>query len=264
MGSTSARIRAALCTLVVLAGVAGCTATVSGHGGPASTAQTISASGPSFASTPAETPAAPTSSAAAPTTAAPTKTAPTKTALSRARIVAQLAGLTPGRKDTIVIVPGALEAAVYDQAGHVTFWRHASAWTQVGSSTYPYDATFFPAPLARMSGALLSGMAHATFIATGLFSGDGSGNAVAFTTGAKGWGAIKAESNGNIGPSGQGVAFSAIGLSDGFAFSHGLLESADCSSTGPISACGGSNRVFKYWRWAGHDFVLHSRAGLAH
>jgi hypothetical protein len=178
--------------------------------------------------------------------------------------VAQLAGLTPGRTDVIVTVPGAFEGAAYDQAGHVSFWRHTSTWAQVGSSTYPYDAQVFPAPLAKMTGAVLDGMTHATFIATGLFSGDGSGNAVAYTTGTKGWGAIKAEPNGNIGPSGQGVAFSAIGLSDGFAFSHGLLMSADCSDTGPIAACGGSHRVFKYWRWAGHDFILHSRAGLTH
>ena len=161
-------------------------------------------------------------------------------------------------------MPAALEAASYDQRGHLSFWRHTSTWSQVGSSTYPYDATFFPSPQAKVTGTVLTAMTHATFIATGFFSGDGSGNAVAYTTGAKGWGAIKAESNGNIGPSGQGVAFSAIGLSDGFAFAHGLLMSADCSDTGPISACGGSHRVFKYWRWAGHDFVLNSRSGLAH
>jgi hypothetical protein len=107
-------------------------------------------------------------------------------------------------------------------------------------------------------------MTHATFIATGYFSGDGSGNAVAFTTGAKGWGAIKAEKNGNIGPSGQGVGYSAIGLANEFAFVGGLLMTADCSSTGPTADCGGLHRVIKYWRWAGSDFVLDHRAGLSH
>ena len=223
VGSIPPRGRAALSAgalIVVAAGLASCTTTVSGHGARRSTAQTSSAGGPSFAPTSAQTSAAPTSArSATPSTAAATRNAPT-----RAQLVAQLTALTPGRKDTVVAVPGAYEAAAYDQAGHVSFWRHVTVWTQVGSSTYPYDATFFPAPMAAMTGALLSGMKNATFIATGLFSGDGSGNAVAYTTGAKGWGAIKAESNGNIGPSGQGVAFSAIGLSDGFAFSHGLLD----------------------------------------
>jgi len=47
----------------------------------------------------------------------------------------------------------------------------------------------------------------------GNFTGDASGNAVAFTSGAKGWGAIKAESNENIGPSGQPVGANLIDLS---------------------------------------------------
>ena len=42
---------------------------------------------------------------------------------------------------------------------------------------------------------------HATFIVTGVFSGDGSGNAVAYTSGSGvGWGAIKAQPNGNLKP----------------------------------------------------------------
>jgi hypothetical protein len=179
-------------------------------------------------------------------------------------VAAQLARLTPGQGHVIVNVPGAVEAMTFDQRGHVTFWRHTTAWANVGHSSYPFDATFAPSALAKGKGTLLSGMSHATFIATGLFSGDGSGSAIAYTTGAKGWGAIKAEANGNIGPSGQGVTFGGIGLAEGFGFVNGLLMSADCSSTLPIADCGGNQRVIKYWRWAGHDFVLNSRAGLSH
>ncbi len=257
---------AGLLVAVVIAGGSACTTAVSGHGAPAS----VSESAPRFSATTAttEAPSASSSVAATPPVATATTTVakPTRTAStppSRAQLDGQLARLAPGRRRVLVTVPGAVEAATYDQAGHVTFWRATSSWVRVGASTYPYDGAF-QAPSAKLTGALLTGMIHATFIATGYFSGDGSGNAVAFTTGAKGWGAIKAEKNGNIGPSGEGVGFSAIGLADEFAFVHGLLLTADCSDVGPIADCGGNHRVIKYWRWAGSDFVLDHRAGLSH
>jgi hypothetical protein len=96
-------------------------------------------------------------------------------------------------------------------------------------------------------------MRNATFIVTGNFTGDGSGNAVAYTTGAKGWGAIKAESNGRIGPSGQPVGSDAIGLSFGFAFVGGLLQTKDCPPNRPIADCG-AYPVVKLWAWNGTDF----------
>ena len=247
--------------------ITGCSSVVGGNGQPATTP---SQAGPSFPATTATTApgtSAATSAATAPTTALPSTAAPTTTAAStpsRTQLTAQLAGLTPGRRNVVVAVPGSYEALTYDQAGHLAFWRHGSTWRRVGTSTFPYDATFNASPSAKADGALLRNMTHATFIVNGFFSGDGSGNAVAYTTGVKGWGAIKAEPNGNIGPSGQGVGYSAIGLADEFEFAHGLLMSADCSDSGPIADCGGSHRVIKFWRWAGHDFVLNSRAGLAH
>jgi hypothetical protein len=240
---------------------AGCTTTVSGHGQPASVSESV----PKFAATTEEptqsSSARPTTTAPRTTVAAPTRTTPTP--ITRAQLDRQLAGRTPGQRRVLVSVRGTFEAATYDQAGHVTFWRATSSWVRAGASTYPYDAAF-QRPAAKLTGALLTGMTHATFIATGYFSGDGSGNAVAFTTGAKGWGAIKAEKNGNIGPSGRGVGYSAIGLANEFAFVGGLLMTADCSDVGPTADCGGLHRVIKYWRWAGSDFVLDHRAGLSH
>jgi hypothetical protein len=82
---------------------------------------------------------------------------------------------------------------------------------------------------------------------------DGSGNAVAYTTGPRGWGAIKAEPNGNIGPSGQPIGADRIGLSYGFAFVDGLLQTKDCPLNQPISDCD-TNHVLKLWKWNGTDF----------
>jgi hypothetical protein len=263
------RSAAALLSLLTVVSVAACTTTVAGHGAPASVSK--SGSDPKFAATTDASNTTQTSATrtvatrtATTRTATATSPAPATTAATRAQLDQQLGRLSPGERQVLVAVPGAYEAVTYDQAGHLTFWRHAATWTTVGHSTYPHDSTFGP-PSATVTGARLSGMKHATFIAEGYFSGDGSGNATAYTTGTKGWGAIKAESNGNIGPSGQGVGFSAIGLADEFRFVGGLLMTADCSAAGgPIAACSGQNRVIKYWRWAGSDFVLDHRSGLSH
>jgi hypothetical protein len=159
--------------------------------------------------------------------------------------------------------PNGSELMVLGQTGKVTFWSYDSAsesLVQAGSSTYPYSAALGP-PSARGRGTVLSGMSHATFIVTGTMTGDGSGNAVAYTIGAKGWGAIKAQKNGNLAPSGAGIGTDRIGLSQGFDFSGGELETADCSSTLPISSCGGNNRVLKFWSWNGTQFILARKAG---
>ncbi len=76
---------------------------------------------------------------------------------------------------------------------------------------------------------------------------------MAYTTGAHGWGAIKAEANGNIGPSGQPVGPDRIGLSYAFGFVGGMLRTEDCPANEPIASCG-SDHVDKLWIWTGRDF----------
>jgi hypothetical protein len=155
----------------------------------------------------------------------------------------------------LVAVPGGYEAATWDQVGHIRFWfdpAATTAWRRLGTSSYPYSAAVGP-PDASVEGTLLRRMAHATFIISGTFTGDGSGNAVAFTTGGRGWGAIKAESNGNIAPSGRPVGRDRIGLSYGFAFAQGYLVTADCPPNRPLSECGG-HQIRKRWLWRGSEF----------
>jgi hypothetical protein len=169
-----------------------------------------------------------------------------------------------GLKSIPVSTAAGVDSLVLGQAGKVTFWtfdKSTGAITRVGSSSYPYDPKSLGPPQAVGRGTVLAGMTHATFIVTGVFSGDGSGNAVAYTTGSAGWGAIKAVKNGNLIPSGAGVGISGIGLSEAFGFADGQLETADCSSTLPISECGGNNRVLKFWEWRGSQFTLSSTAG---
>ena len=131
---------------------------------------------------------------------------------------------------------------------------------RVGRSTYPYS-TSLGAPGAQGSGAVLTGMTHVTFVVRGTFSGDGSGNAVAYTDGSKGWGAIKAQPDGDLAPSGQGVGIGGIGLGDDFALTGGRLVTYDCSSQLTVAQCNGNNRVIKYWTWRSTRFVQTGSAG---
>jgi hypothetical protein len=254
------RTAGVLAGVVLAVLVGGCSATTGGSG----TARLGSvARTPDFPSgTPAPSGTAPfgTGTGTAPSGTAPSGSTPSGSTPSDpggptlqqrdGRLTAQ----TNGQPHVAVGVPGGLEAAVWGSGDAIGFWRSAGAspdWTQVGSSSYPQLVA--GAPGVAVNGTLLTGMTHATFIVTGQFTTDGSGQAVAFTTGPKGWGAIKAEPDGNIGPSGAPVGADRIGLARGFAFADGELVTADCPQNRPIAGCGG-HEVLKRWTWTGTDF----------
>jgi hypothetical protein len=180
-------------------------------------------------------------------------------AFTRDQIVSFLERGDSTRTAVLVTTSTGYETMVVAQTGKVSFWRYRSSdvsVAKIGLSSYPYDLKSLGPPYAVGRGAVLKGMVHATFIVTGVFSTDGSGNAVAYTTGPQGWGAIKAARNGNLTPSGTGVGLRGIGLSQGFEFVLGQLETADCSTAIPISQCSDNNRVLKIWTWTGTEFVL--------
>jgi hypothetical protein len=242
--------------LALVVTVSGCHHAASGSGQRA-LPSSAAGSTPSIGATP--TSAAPTETAAGPGATRAVSTPPDLAGASAA-----LATLTAGRHTSVVKTGFGYEAIAFDQVGHVTFWQFDTGWRQVGTSTYPYgSAAVGQPPHAAATGTVLAGMTDATFILNGAFSGDGSGNSLAYTDGAHGWGAIKAEADGNLISSGQGVTFGGLGLESGFYFVNSELETADCSATMPIAACGGNNRVLKFWKWNGHDFGLARRAGLA-
>jgi hypothetical protein len=105
-----------------------------------------------------------------------------------------------------VAVPGGYEAAAWDNTGRITFWKWANAsrtWAKAGASTYPVLPQSVGTPSAKIVGALLSGMTDATFIASGLFTGDGTGNFIAFTNGPRGWGTVAPGPSGTLIPTGN-------------------------------------------------------------
>jgi hypothetical protein len=187
----------------------------------------------------------------------PAPTTPKPVQPSLAQRVAALTSQTPGQRQLLVAVPGGYQAVTWDQRGQLYFWQNPSAstsWTRIGSSTYPYSASIGAPANANATGARLTGMTNATFILTGLFTTDGAGNAVAYTTGTNGWGAIKAEANGNLAASGAPIGEDRIGLSYGFAFVGGRLETMDCSADLPVASCGPATVIRKLWAWNGRDF----------
>jgi hypothetical protein len=242
------RIRITLASVLVALCSAGCASAVHGQGRLNVSSRThhdfpsMSSAIPSPLPDPSSTPSS-----------TPRTTAP----LTRAARVQALVAQTNGEANNVVAVPGGYEAATWDQYGDIQFWYDAPdtvQWRQVGQSRYPYVPALGP-PHARVTGAALAGMQHATFIVRGVFTGDGSGNAVAFTDGPNGWGAIKAEPDGNIGPSGAPVGRNQIGLSYNFAFSSGDLITQDCPSNRPVYQCG-RYAITKRWAWNGTDFSL--------
>jgi hypothetical protein len=243
------RIRVALVGGLIALCAAGCASTVQGTGQVTS----FSSTPHDFSSTSSGIPNPLPNPSILTTTPPPTSSPP----LTRAARVAALVAQTNGEAHVVVAVPGGYEAATWDQFGAIQFWYDAAdtlTWQQVGQSRYPYSRAL-GAPHAHALGALLTGMQHATFIVRGIFTGDGSGNAVAFTDGPRGWGAIKAEPNGNIGPSGAPVGPNKIGLSYGFGFLRGDLVTADCPLNMPISECD-THTIVKRWVWNGQDFSV--------
>ncbi len=232
-----------LCALAAVVSVAGCAGVTkgSGHAQPVAS----SASRPDFPSA---------STQPVPASSVPVSSSPARLPTLRER-ADRLTAQTNGEPHVLVALPGGAEAATYDAAGSIRFWRSGGPsvdWIRLGSSRYPGEVTGRPYHVA-VRGALLLGMQHATYIVTGQFTNDNSGHAVAYTGGARGWGAIKAEANGNIGPSGQPVGTNRIGLAYDFQFVGGRLKTEDCPPNEPIARCG-SDHVDKLWTWTGHEF----------
>jgi pimeloyl-ACP methyl ester carboxylesterase len=116
---------------------------------------------------------------------------------------AELSQLAPGMQSWIVKVPVGYEAATWDGNGNIDFWKLSSGpWQKVGASRYPDLGPNDPPYDTTVTGALLSGMSDATFIADGEFTGDGTGTAVAYTNSPHGWGVVATGPNNTLVPSG--------------------------------------------------------------
>ncbi|HTW08320.1 MAG TPA: hypothetical protein VME46_12465 [Acidimicrobiales bacterium] len=167
-----------------------------------------------------------------------------------AQVAAALSAATPGMgHDIVAISGGRYEAAVYDKAAHIDFWEYSAAkWAEVGRSTYP-TLPPSPSPLDSVVGRQLTGMSDATFIATGIFTGDSTGQALAFGKGPRGWGTIAWEPGNVLVPTGNGSTNNTTpGIYFKEQFSGGQLET---TSLNPYfsTATGAEFPLNTYWSW---------------
>jgi len=155
-----------------------------------------------------------------------------------------------------IAVPGGYEAAAWDEAGHVTFWKWAAGaatWSQVGATTYPVVRM---EPIdTTITGALLSGMTDATFIANGFFSGDGTGSYIAFTNGPHGWGTMApGPGEGTLIPTGNASTDNTTpGNSYAELFSGGDLDRIDTGNL-PFGPNGEEWEIERGYAWSGGEF----------
>ena len=153
-----------------------------------------------------------------------------------------------------VAVPGGYEAAAWNKTGRVTFWKWTKAsrtWDRVGASTYPVLGLPFH---TTITGALLTGMSDATFIANGYFSGDGTGNFIAFTNGSRGWGTIAPGPDDTLIPTGnKSTDNTTPGNSFTELFHGGYLEISDPGQL-PFGPDGEEWQVERTYAWRTGEF----------
>ncbi|AKU15711.1 hypothetical protein VV02_07355 [Luteipulveratus mongoliensis] len=145
--------------------------------------------------------------------------------VSTGTATAQLRAIAGHGTIAVVRIGNSFEGAIAQGDGRIAFYAHGPGtgdrWTLVNRSTAPdtVDTTAAPA----LSGNRPPGLRHAVFIATGEFTGDGTGQAIAYGSDGVRWSVLTHEANsGQLAPSGHGgqdqpglslmIAFTAHGL----------------------------------------------------
>ncbi len=166
--------------------------------------------------------------------------------------------LHSGQRFASVAVPGGLQAAVYDEAGHVVFWSKrlpAGRWTRVGSSAYPVLPTALPR-VQRATGVVLAGMHSAVFVLHGAFTGDGGANYIAYGTGPHGWGQLLARGSTLVPTESYPTVAGSPGLALHIQMTHGFLEISQAADVVTV-AQSALLPVNRFYRWTGRHLTLH-------
>jgi hypothetical protein len=163
--------------------------------------------------------------------------------------------LSAGVHADVVTTPQGPEAATWDEKGNIDFWKRVDGrWVLQGRSTYPvvpgegFDTS--------VHGALLRGMSNAVFIAHGLFTGDGSGNEIAFTRGKYGWGTIAGATGQPLQATGhRSTDESTPGIAVAMSFRRGDLE-VDYQNDDADTATDTYFDLQIVYGWNGHEFTI--------
>jgi hypothetical protein len=151
---------------------------------------------------------------------------------------------------SIVALPDGYDAATYDQNGHLDFWeQHGTGrWRETGRCKYQLLPGNGPPYIFGVMGRRLTGMAQATFVASGEFTGDSSGDYIAFAKGSHGWGAVVPTANGDLAADGCSTYDGVMGEQRTEGFSGGRLETV-------YAPWAGFFPLVTYWEWRQGHFV---------
>jgi hypothetical protein len=168
----------------------------------------------------------------------------------------ELSALAPGTRLTVVRVPGGYEAATYNERCDISFWKlTVGPWMEVGHSTCPVLPGSGDSSGVNIVGVLLDHMSDATFIARGYFTGDGSGNYIAFTNGPHGWGTIAPGPHNTLVPTGDRSTDNGTpGIHWDVTVHDGLLVTSD-DNVFFDTADGGEFPLTFDWKWSGTFFT---------
>ncbi|WP_446664634.1 hypothetical protein [Flexivirga sp. B27] len=159
------------------------------------------------------------------------------------------------RSAMVQVSSGVWEAASWDGKGNIWFWRTSGhGWHKIGSSRYPtlpgqHDAQ------VKVASTILPGMQHAAYLADGPFTGDSSGNDIAFTATADGnWGTV-APKDGGLAPTGKPATDNTTpGIWRDARFTGGKLRT---TIGNPFTANAGASAypLINDWQWKSGKFV---------
>lgn len=256
---------------ILILGLAACSGGAKASTAPSSatapaTSTSTSSAPPLSSMSPSST--SPSSTATSPTATSPTATSAASTseastsAASTSEATAALVRTSGTSTPAVVQVGTTFEAATLGNGNRVLFWTgNGKNWKAAGSS--PHLPVFAPvAGPPTIRGALLPGASHAMFIVDGAFTGDGTGQALAYGRGTSSWSMYAAQPDGSLAPSGHGMTAltGAPGLELHMKFTANRFQTV--SLWGPdINASfvdQKSNPTLRYWKARGSKLVLSS------
>ncbi len=195
------------------------------------------------------------------------------TTASPADATTSLAARSGFARPSVVRAGSGYEAATVSGSTGVTFWTgDGRTWRPAGSSTHPAIQDGATEPI-KIAGARLAGADHAMFVLEGSFTGDGTGQALAYGRTGSAWSTYAAAPDSSLAPSGHGMPLlsGGNGLELSMSFNGGRFRTSSLwarSSTASYAEQT-SHPIVRTWRASGarllkvSDNVLTARSAAA-
>lgn len=167
------------------------------------------------------------------------------------------------RSAIVQVTSGVHEAASWDAKGNVWFWRTAGqGWHKIGSSRYPTLPGSPGGAQTRIASTILPGMQHAVYLADGVFTGDSSGNDIAFAATSSGkWGTVAPQGDSLV-PTGKPATDNTTpGIWRDARFTSGRMRTT-VGNPFTANAAASTYPLITDWSWKSGKFVESSSNGF--